>query len=237
MQELTKVRILQHAWGTFPRECCGLLCVKNGEEIYEPCENISPFSGAFTISPRDYARVASSSSIIAIVHSHCNEPPIPSMPDLVGCETTGLPWHIVSIPTETWHSWNPSSYKAPLIGRPYSFGTLDCYSLVKDWYQENRPGVFLPPRSEREWKCWESSDNFFLEGFKELGFNLVEDNSMVEGDIILMQMASKVVDHIGVFLSPNILLHHLAKCLSTRDVFGGQYRKNTRHVLRYGGLS
>lgn len=236
MNDANRAKVLSHAKELYPRECCGLLCIKNGEEVYYPCENISVDNQAFILSPFDFARINAISTIKAIVHSHCNEAAIPSAMDLVSCETTKLPWYIVSIPTETWHYWEPERYKVRLTGRDYVYGKFDCYSLVRDWYAENLPKVFLPERGDREWKCWESSANFFLDGFTALGFKLVEDSILREGDIILMQIASKVVDHIGVFTSPNVLFHHMVKCLSSRDVYGHYYRNCTKHVLRFEGL-
>ncbi|KAG0739940.1 hypothetical protein G6F24_017181 [Rhizopus arrhizus] len=58
------------------------------------------------------------------------------------CEASGLPWHIVSVgqlagEAPTCHdiqTIEPCGYVAPLEGRQFAHGILDCYSLVRDFY-------------------------------------------------------------------------------------------------------
>lgn len=234
MRDLTKAQILAHAKADFPREVCGLITVLKGKEIYVPCKNIAESDQDFIMDPIDYANAEDASDIVAIVHSHCNLPAKASQADLVGCENSKMPWHIVSLPSETWETIKPSGYEAPLIGRTFHHGVLDCYSLVRDWYKKEK-NISLPDFDRVE-KWWEKGQELYLENFGKAGFYEIPDIFKMEpGDVILMQIASDAVNHSGIYLGDNIMLHHSMNRLSCREVFGGYWLKNTRKVVRYGG--
>lgn len=238
MEEKTKLDILEHAKKEFPRECCGLIIIEKGHEVYVPCGNNSRPNESFVMDTFDYISAEARGKIISIVHSHCNVRAKPTEIDLTSCETTKLPWHIVSLPNEEWAYFQPSGYKASLFGRPYHYGVLDCYTLVVDWYRQVK-GIKLNEHLDREDNWWEKGKNLFLEKFQEDGFRKVkEDEKLEEGDVILMQIGkAKVPTHVGIYLEPNLLLHHYRGRYSTRDVYGGWYRKHTRCAFRYMGVS
>ena len=123
-----KALALDHARQAYPRESCGLLVIRKGREVYWPCRNIGVGTEQFVIHPEDYAKADEQGPIVAVVHSHQGLPPEPSQADRVACEASGLPWHIVSVPSVAWSSIEPSGYVAPLVGREWSHGVLDCYA-------------------------------------------------------------------------------------------------------------
>jgi cell wall-associated NlpC family hydrolase len=131
------------------------------------------------------------------------------------------------------HYFEPSGYVAPLIGRPFCFGSLDCYGLVRDWYKSER-SVMLP-NFERRDRFWLRGENLFLDNFERAGFVSVALTDAKEGDVILQQIASPIPNHCGVLLGDGTLLHHSQGRLSSRDVYGGYWRKVTTHCLRYRG--
>ncbi len=122
----------EHARDAFPREACGFLVIRKGREIYLRCRNIGLGSDQFVIHPEDYAAADAEGEIVGVVHSHPGLPPEPSQADRVACEASGLIWHIVSFPSGEWSELIPSGYIAPLVGRQWSHGVLDCYALVRD---------------------------------------------------------------------------------------------------------
>lgn len=232
MNEDNKALAIEHAKAAYPREACGLLVIRKGREVYFPCRNIGVGTDQFVIHPEDYAYADAEGEIVGVVHSHPNLPPTPSQADLVACEASGLPWHIVGIPNETWVSIKPTGYVAPLVGRVWSHGVLDCYSLVQDWFLMNR-GVLLPsfPRFD-EW--WKRGENLYLDNFATVGFSAIDAADIETGDCFLMQVASPVPNHAAVYLGDGLILHHLQGRLSSRDVYGGYWQKITTHTLRYG---
>lgn len=228
-----KLEILEHAKKDFPRESCGLLYVESGRQKYMPCRNKAGAQINFIMDAMDYATAESLGSVQAIVHSHCNQSAKPSQGDLVSCEATKLPWYILALPSETWHYLEPTGYQAPLFGREFLHGVLDCYSLIRDWYQLKR-GILLPD-FERDELWWEKGQDMYMENFEKAGFYKVDPKTIKEGDAILMQVGkTSVANHAALYLEGDIILHHLINRLSSRDVYGGYWRKHTRAVVRYG---
>ena len=223
---------LAHAQEAFPRESCGLLVIRKGREVYWPCRNIGVGTDQFVLHPEDYAHADEQGQIVAVVHSHPGLPCTPSQADRVACEASGLPWHIVSIPNGEWTSLEPTGYVAPLVGREWSHGVLDCYALVRDWFRAER-GIDLPNFARfDDW--WKRGQNLYLDNFAQAGFAVVEPDELQTGDCLLMQVASPVPNHAAVYLGDGLILHHLQGRLSSRDVYGGYWQKITTHTLRYG---
>ena len=220
---------LAHARTDYPRESCGLLIIRKGREVYWPCRNLARGDDHFIIDPDDYAAAEADGEVVAVVHSHVNIPPMPSQADLVSCEATGLEWHIVSVPNGTWHSFKPSGYVAPLVGRVFSHGVLDCFSVIRDWYRQERGIELLDFDRSDGW--WERGGNLYLDNFGKAGFSVCED--LHEGAVLLMQLGSPVPNHAAIYLGDDLILHHVQRRLSSRDIYGGYWRKHTTHVLKY----
>lgn len=227
---LTEIRA--HAGRDYPRESCGLVIVRKGRRRYVPCRNIAEKNEHFVIHPEDYAAAEDAGEVVMVVHSHPNIAPQPSDADLVGCERSGVPWLIVNWPTGAIHEFKPSGYRAPLVGRQFSHGALDCYSLIQDYYAQEL-GITLPD-FERPDEWWLKGKNLYLEGFEKAGFVRVDEPQQHDG--LLMQVASPVPNHAAIFLGDGCILHHELHRLSSRDVFGGWYRKCTVAVVRHRSL-
>lgn len=231
MYDNLKPLILEHARNEAPRECCGLIVVKNGRDFYVPCKNTSIKNDQFIINAGEFAAAESSGTIMAIVHSHPNSSAQPSQSDLTSCEASKLPWIICSLPSQNFYEFSPSGYKAPLIGRQFHYGVLDCFSLMRDWYLQEK-NIKLDDFPSREWEWWKRGRDLVGENFKKWGFEIIPEPSEV-GDLILMQIKATVPNHFGIYLGSNIMLHHAEGRLSSKDVYGGYWLKNTRYFLRH----
>lgn len=231
-----------HACAEYPRECCGLVAVIKGRERYIACTNAAQGSEHFVIPADEYSAAEDLGEIIAVVHSHPDAPAAPSQADRVGCEASGLPWHIVHVDlvdgapkAGEMVSFEPTGYKAPLVGRQFSHGCLDCYSLIRDWYQQER-GITLPDFERRDNWWNDGHSDLYTEGFPKAGFTVVPDGEQPQvGDVIQMQIRSKngTPNHAAVYIGDGMMLHHLYGRLSSRDVYGGYYQEVTRRIVRY----
>ena len=230
-----KDEFVAHATRDFPREACGLVAIVKGKQQYYECKNIAENDNDFILDPRDYIRVSDfvssyAGDLVAVIHSHPNTDPRPSMADLVGCEQSGLAWHIYSCKNQEWKSFQPSGYKAPLIGRPYKQGVFDCYSAARDWYAQN--GIFIPDfERHKDWVL--RGDNLFMKHFKEAGFEQVPEEDLKVGDTILFNIQNEVTNHCAIYIGNDMIFHQTVNRLSSREIYGGWLKKNTRMVIRY----
>jgi len=228
---------LFHAKDQDPKESCGLLLNIKGKEKYYPCNNLSMTQHqCFIIDPIDYVKADNLGEIIAIVHSHPTTPPTPSQADRISCEHSNLPWYIVNPKTEQWADLKPEGYKAELCGRPWVWGITDCWSLVRDWYKEEKNIELVD--YERSMTPEEFLENPLFEKYaKNTGFReLANDEALKKGDVLLMSILHPTLNHVAIFLG-DMVLHHLADRLSCKEPYSEWLLKCTGKRYRYASES
>lgn len=238
-----KVAIIAHANAEYPREACGVIVGKE----YVPCTNISPDDAQFEIDPMDIVGASKEGEIKAYVHSHPDGSTSPSMPDRVQMNLHGLPWVITNGIDVELHE--PDGYQAPLLGREYHHGIMDCYTLIQDYYQREL-GITLNDY-ERTDAWWESKDSkpLYLDGFKKEGF--VEVDTVQKHDIILCRLGrTEHVNHALVFIGDgtlksertddvignDLVLHHPYGRESLREIYGEQWQRRAAIIIRHKSL-
>ena len=227
-----KEEALQHAKKENPKEAVGLLLNIKGKERYFACRNLSLTNHqCFILDPEDYVKASNLGDIIAIFHSHPITPPTPSQADKVSCEQSGLKWYIENPDTEQWAYCEPTGYKAPILGRQWVWGVTDCWSLVRDWYKENK-NIEL-----RDWERPTTPEEFLEDPMFErcawrTGFRqLRPDEYLQNGDLLFMSIMGKGLNHVAIFIDGDVL-HHLTDRLSCIEPYsewllkctGGRYR-------------
>lgn len=216
-----------------PNEVCGLVAQLGSEVRLVPAKNLysKPREG-FDLDPEAWLAVAEGEEVIGIYHSHPVSSAEPSVHDLVMCEASGLPWHIVNPQTREYRLVEPSGYRAPYEKRPYIHAVLDCYSICRDWY--SREWQLILPEFEREERWWEKGANLYEENFRSCGFVKLEAGTPLEvGDALLMQRGARVTNHAGIYVGNNSFLHHPMGRVSSVDVYGGEWLRRTTHHLRH----
>ena len=222
---------LAHAGACEPLECCGVIA--GGK--YWPLRNTATRHDAFVMDRRGLAEVSSMARIEAVVHSHVYQQPTASEGDRAMCEKTGLPWLIVSWPLGTHLVIEPCGYRAPLVGRQWAWGSHDCWGLVRDALKDFA-GIDMPD-FERDWEWWKNGGNTVNECWPKAGFVQMPDGEPLRHlDMIGMKLHAPVVNHLGVFLAPDILLHQQLGRLSVREPYGGLWLRCTVLHLRHGAL-
>ena len=111
-----KEAALLHAKEADPKESVGLVVLIKGKEHYKRCSNIADEpTTTFLLDPDDYAKWSDKGTIMSIVHSHPVTYPTPSKADLISCEASKLPWHIVNPNTENKSAIKVTVYIALLL--------------------------------------------------------------------------------------------------------------------------
>ncbi len=215
----------------YPREACGLVVIVKGRTRYWPCKNIAAGDGHFVIDPHSYATAEDAGEVVGVFHSHPDASPEPSEADRRAAEATSVEWHILSLPSGEWASFKPSTYVAPLVGREFVHGVVDCYTLVRDWYRVARGIELLDFARTDEW--WMHGQNLYLDNFGLAGFGSIPAGEMSHGDVLLMKIQSPVPNHAAIYLGDGMILHHLYGRLSSRDQYNGLYQQLTVKTLRY----
>lgn len=229
--------ILEHVKAEYPREACGLAIIFKGKLKYIPCKNNAIGTEHFILDAEDYAKAEDMGEVVALIHSHPNASANASEADFVSCEATKLPWYIVGWPSGVWVNFEPSGYVAPLVGRNFHHGVLDCYTLIQDYYLREL-GNQLPNfvRHDNWWvaKDGKPPENLYVENFAKAGFEVVS-GPPEKHDVLLMMVGADVPNHAAIYLGDEVILHHLHGRLSSRDQYAGYYDKHTTHILRYRG--
>jgi len=237
-----------HARERAPEECCGLLvrCGRRLNYLAMPNSAATPTQD-FRIAAPDWAAAEERGRVVAVVHSHPGQSARLSGADRASMEATGLPWIVIEVRqgepvAHLLHQ--PDGYQAPLVGRAFHHGVLDCYTLIRDYYQREL-GITLPDY-EREDGWWNRGQDLYADNFIGAGFHPVDPGDLRQGDVIIMQVRSEKANHAGIYLAdgrlasepdlhpvPGGILHHLYGRDSKRDVFGGFWREMARYYIRH----
>ncbi|MFJ2456460.1 C40 family peptidase [Pseudomonas protegens] len=245
--------IRAHAEQAYPAEACGVLIGTAGGRQYVPCANRATSEREnFQICERDLAAAEDLGDVLAIIHSHPDKAPVPSMADRVSCELHELPWGIVGWPGGELAWFEPSGFQAPLLGRDFSHGLLDCWSACRDWYA--REAGLLLPNFERRDLWWEDEHgpSLYEENFKATGFYQVE--SAQRGDMLVLQIPTPGrpcfhPNHAAIYLgdepaltseaapalggSGPFIYHHMPGRPASREVYGWSQANRVRLILRH----
>lgn len=250
----------EHARASFPEESCGFIVgekylpMKNTAK--DPSEHTSDATScgcrlcAFSISDADYLKY--SRGLQAVVHSHPNGPAYPSSSDMIHQESSGVAWIILTLddarfgPTTVWGGDCP---REPLVGREFVHGVTDCYSLIRDVYALGKTGLekqgmdwpFEPiklPLGERDDSWWvnETNNDLYEDNFPRAGFVEISLTDVRPGDVFLGKIKSERLNHGGVLLGNNLILHHLPNRLSRREP-AGIWSRCAEKWIRYVGAN
>lgn len=199
----------------------------------------------FVLPGEDYADAEDAGQIVAVVHSHPNGVARASHVDRLNCEHWKHPFGIIALGGDPLHlgdvAWiKPEGWQAPLVGREFHYGVLDCYTLVRDYYAREL-GISLPEFDHGP-ECWwdKRHENYrpgfspYLENLKSAGF-VDAVGELQKGDLILMQIKSEEPNHAAIYIGDGMILQHLYNRLSDRAVYGGYWVDVTRKVIRRQG--
>lgn len=237
-----------HARREYPKESCGLVV----GDTYIPCFNYASIPERdFSISPADYLRAG---KVRAIIHSHPNGPHFPTARDMQSQITSAVVWGIIVTDGERASEpilWGDQLPTADLIGREFVHGIADCYSVVRDAYAAGRERMSAQTMSDwpldpialpdvpRDDSWWHETDehkaqDLYTDHFAKFGFVKIAQSEARPGDAFLMAIKSKTLNHAGVLVSRDLILHHLPQRLSRREP-AGSWARHANLWVRYEG--
>jgi len=92
-------KIAEHCENWYPKEACGVLAEYKSGVRWVPCTNISNSNNTFEFDPEEYRNITKRAKIIAIIHSHPDASPEPSLSDIKVCNILQVPFYIFSYPS------------------------------------------------------------------------------------------------------------------------------------------
>lgn len=235
IQAKIKIEIMRHARDVYPAECCGIVTQKSRVQQYHRIDNVHKDPEKhFEMDAQQYADALEAGELVSVVHSHTGDgaTTLPSAHDTCVCNEMGVMWTIVSLPEGDMRFVEPSAL--PLIGRPWSLGSFDCWGLIMAWHKEQ--GIELNDfRKPYEWWKPEFGENLYQENYIKEGF-VSTNQEPRPGDMVIMQLQSPVWNHAGIYVGDNQILHHAFGKLSRNDIYSGWYRDHTVMVCRHKEL-
>ena len=213
-----------------PREACGF--VTRTRQLVEVANRERDPNAAFDAGPL-HEMEEREGEALAIWHTHPEDQP-PSAQDVVQCAATFLPW-VIAGPSQLWVIHPESRAYA---GRDFVYGIEDCWTLVSDWHAQEA-GIHMPwfDRPPDGWWRTAGTSPYVAHaeafGFGLLPFREVGVENLRRGDVLLMQIAGRRVNHAAVYMGGGTILHHLYGHLSRPEMLDGRLQKATHYVGRH----
>ena len=225
--------IQEHFEKEYPREGCGIISVVEGKQKWFPCTNIAEENDHFIIDTQEYLKIARTSDIIAIVHSHPDQSAEPSELDINTCNAMGKKFYIFSYPEMDLKVIEPEVNTAELYGREYEIGKADCFEAMRDYLLTQN--IELPPRAMFVEDYWDKGIDYFYDDMvKNWGGHPVDIQTDLQvNDVLIFKVYSTLNNHCGVYLGNDIFYHHAENRLSCRENIYPKWHKWLVGAYRY----
>ncbi|MDN4590845.1 hypothetical protein DBA29_20400 [Xenophilus aerolatus] len=221
-----------HVLRDYPNEACGFI-VKGK---YIPCKNVSATPEThFEVDSKDYIKALKKGPLEALLHSHpykegerlmqpAEWPTTADMESWLAWKME-IPFGIVGTDGVgfTRMAWLDEANPEPLTGREFIHGVNDCFSVIRDWFRQER-GITLK-NFARGWGWWEMDKNLYVDNFAAAGFEEIDVDDLQVGDVVMLQIGSiQVIHHAAVVVGNNQILHHQWRKLSHVDSLSRWHR-------------
>lgn len=215
-------------------EMCGYILEKasGGFDFYQ-CDNIATDKrNEFEIDMLETEAAMSLGKISAVVHSHPNPNQLNHLSafDRIA-QYDNLDGDWILIKKDFTHEIFPPL--ARFRGRQYVANKVDCYTIIKDFF--DFCGIRLPDfYREPDW--WDKGKNFYLDNLPINGFSRIAKSEIKPGDVLTFCYAATVPNHAGIYLGDNKFLHHMTSRPSKVDVLDRFWLKFCHSAWRHDTL-
>lgn len=234
-----------HARSSYPSESVGVVCdgiyvpLRNAaapaEEHIEDDKNCPCQLCAFAVADDEYLNITTGRRVDMLIHSHPNGPLFPSEIDMAQQIAMDIPWGVVATDGERCSEpavWGTKDIE-PMIGREFMHGVSDCYSIIRDAFRLGKDAlseqdidgwpyepIELPevPRGDGWWD--QDGKDLYTDLFGKFGFKKIDASEARPGDVFLGSIHSKKLNHGGILVGNDLILHHIPQRLSRREPAG-----------------
>lgn len=222
-------QIREYALSNKEIETCGLVLMSGNSTFIYPCRNISSNKEKFfELSPLNYLRAwdGGKNKIIGMFHSQQSTKP--SHLDIINYQNHKIPSYIYSFESDEVIEVTDQHLKYnKYLGRPFEIGKQDCFSLVIDFYQnEKNINISNYPRKDNWYK---ENPNIIQDNYKREGFIKVKLEELLPEDIIEINNY-----HFGIYLEGDLLLSHERNKFSNIERLTPLLKKRISNIYRYG---
>lgn len=219
---------------SFPQVICGAII--NG--AFVPLRNAAADptkTFAFLPEDLDYLQRARPS---AVAFSRTDGQITPHESDMRLQQLLGVPFALIpanGVSDFDVVAWGDALPIAPLEGRRFIYGVHDCFNLVRDtlrsgiegmaangFYEWSFAPVALPQVAYEE--NWEGRHDHYSANLQRAGFYRIKREQVRVGDCFLMSLASNKLNHAGIVVGEDRILHHKPGRLSAAEPMGLYYR-------------
>lgn len=119
------------------------------------------------------------------------------------------------------------------LGRPFNHGVVDCYAMIRDFYQVTFDIPLTNYARPDVW--WYSGLNLYEENILKEGFKLVDIplKELQYGDVILMAIKTKIPCHAAIYIGEGKILHHFYGRLSSIENLKGLWHNSITGIYRH----
>ncbi|BAQ93616.1 Cell wall-associated hydrolases (invasion-associated proteins) (Spr) [uncultured Mediterranean phage uvMED] len=116
-----------------------------------------------------------------------------------------------------------------LVGQEWDYGKQDCYTLVRQYYEQF--GVQL--RDFERPEDLGTTDSIFLKHAERLGFQQVEFEQRQKNDVLIMRLGTRTPMHAAIYVGGDRILHQRMNSISAVEPLRQYYWKRTVAVFRH----
>lgn len=216
----------------FPNESCGFIVKDKNDFICIPCKNISAYPNqTFEISSMDFLKTKLLyNKIYYIYHSHVEEDgDFFSEQDKKCSENLNIPIILYHIKKNIFKIYSPIEISNSYIGRFYEYRKYDCFTLIRDFYK-NEKNINLNVNYKEELSKLDVKDKIY--NFYNLNnLEIINKNEQLNlYDILFFNGFG--IKHLGLYLGDDKILHQPTFGFSKIENYCNFYKRHTDLILR-----
>lgn len=118
-----------------------------------------------------------------------------------------------------------------LIGKQFEAGKQDCFTMVRDFYQQN---FDIKMKNYSRPSNWNADQlDLITNIYPQVGFQPVDDWDLRPGDLLATAIGSSNPNHFVIYVGDNQLIQHKYMQLSSIDDYRPAWKMVTCYLLRH----